>query len=151
MSTQTPIPQGLRVAYLANFIFALIFGLAGTFAAKLVGDLANHPVRDVDVNAMLGVASLAFALGSWLAYKATTWEQIGILTAMLAFSNLFGGITGAIAFFFPSIFGLLEPYPPVQLLVAVILIAFGSAFAYFYFSVRPAHALARNEAPAPAK
>jgi hypothetical protein len=151
MSATREIPQGLRITYLASFVFTLIFGLAGTFAAKLVGDIAGHPVRDVDVNVMLGVASLAFALGSWLAYRATTWEQISILTTMLTFCNLFGGVFGIIGYFSPSIFGLSEPYPPVQLLVAVVLTAFGIAFAYFYIVARPARSSSQNEASARAR
>lgn len=138
MTPQRAIPHGLRIAFLAYFVFTLIFGIAGTFAAKFVGDLANHPVRDVDVNAMLGVVSLTLAIGSLLAYRASTMEQINILTIMVIFNNLFGGITGIFAYFFPSILGLSEPYLPVQLIVAVALTAFGVAFTYFYLSARTA-------------
>ncbi len=140
MTPTREIPRGLRIAFMIHAIFTLVFGLAGTFAAKLVGDIANHPVRDVDVNAMLGVVSLALALGSYLAYRASTWDQVNILTIMITFSNLFGGLTGIIAYFFPSIFGLTEPYPPVQLIVSIALAAFGFTFAYFYLSPRPAPA-----------
>ncbi len=151
MIAQRQIPQGLRIAFLSYSIFTLIFGLAGTFAAKLVGDVAGHQVRDADVNSMLGVVSLALAIGSWLAYRASSWEQIRILTIMVTFNNLFGGIGGMIAFFFPSIFGLAEPFPPVQLIVSIALSLFGVAFAYYYFSVAPETRSARNEAPAAAK
>lgn len=133
----TTIPQGLRTTYLGHFVFALIFGLAGTLAARMVGDIAGHPVRDVDVNMLMGVASLTFALGSWFAYRAARWEQISIVTAMEMFFNLVGGIGGILAYFVPSIFGL-DSLPPVQLLVAVVMLLFGAAFGYFYLQVNGA-------------
>ncbi len=129
------IPQGLRITYLIYFVIALIFGLAGTFAAKFVGDLAGHPVRDADVNGLLGVASLTFALGAWYAYGAARWEQVSLVTAMLAFFTLVGGIGGLIAYFVPSLIGI-DRLPPVQLLVSVILLLLGLAFTYFYTSIQ---------------
>ena len=134
---KTTIPQGLRVTYLVHFVWEVIFGLAGTFAAKLVGDIAGHPVTDVDVNMLLGVAALTFAIGSWYAYRAKSWEQISILTAMELFFNLVGGIGGVVAFFVPSLLGI-KSLPPVQLLVSVVLVLFGAAFTYFYLQVNGA-------------
>ncbi len=131
------IPQGLRTTYLVHFVWELIFGLAGTLAAKFVGDIAGHPVRDVDVNMLLGVVALTFALGSWYAARAARWEQISLFTAMLIFANLVGGIGGVIAYFVPSLLGV-ESLPPVQLLVSVVLVLFGSAFTYFYLQVNGA-------------
>lgn len=128
---RTEISQGLRVTYLINFIVALIFGLAGTFAAKFVGDIAGHPVHDPDVNGLLGVAALTFAIGSWYAYRASSWEDIRLVTAMVAFFNLFGGVLGIAAYFFPSLIGITS-LPPVQLLVAVVLTGLGLSFTYYY-------------------
>lgn len=130
----TQIPNGLRTTYLIHFIWALIFGLAGTLAAKLVGQIAGHPVTDVDVNMLMGVAALTFALASWFAYRAKSWEQISILTAAECFFNLVGGIGGIIAFFAPSLLGI-PALPPVQLLVSVILLLLGIAFGYYYNKV----------------
>lgn len=129
MSSQ--IPNGLRTTYLIHFIWEAIFGIAGTLAAKLVGQIAGHPVTDVDVNMLLGVAALTFALASWFAYRAKSWEQISILTAAESFFNVVGGIGGIIAFFAPSLFGI-SALPPVQLLVSVVLLLFGAAFTFFY-------------------
>jgi preprotein translocase subunit SecY len=133
------IPQSLRITYLIYFVIALIFGLAGTFAAKFVGDLAEHPVRDADVNGLLGVASLTFALGAWYAYRAARWEEVSLVTAMLAFFTGVGGIGGLIAYFFPSLIGI-DRLPPVQLLVSIILLLLGIAFTYFYTSIQGWHA-----------
>lgn len=129
------IPNGLRTTYLIHFIWEAIFGLAGTLAAKLVGDIAGHPVRDADVNMLLGVAALTFALASWFAYRASTWEQISILTAAECFFNLVGGIGGILAFFAPTLLGIPSPLPPVQLLVSAVLLLFGIAFMYYYNQV----------------
>src|SRR4029079_8306636 len=129
--------QGLRTTYLVHFVWELIFGLAGTLAAKLVGDIAGHAVRDVDVNMLLGVSALTFALGSWFAYRASHWDQISILTAMEIFFNLVGGIGGIIVYFVPSILGV-ESLPPVQLVVSIVLLLFGAAFSYFYLQVNGA-------------
>jgi hypothetical protein len=131
---RSDIPQGLRTVYLVHFVFALIFGLAGTLVPKLVGDVAGHPVHDVDVNMLLGVASLAFAVGSWFAYRAAHWEQISILTSVECVFNLLGGIGGVIVFFIPSLVGY--QLPPVQLLVSVILLLLGVAFVYFYTNIQ---------------
>lgn len=128
------IPNGLRTTYLIHFIWEAIFGLAGTLAAKLVGQIAGHPVTDVDVNMLLGVAALTFALASWFAYRAKSWEQIGILTAAECFFNLVGGLGGIVAYFAPALFGI-SALPPVQLLVSVVLLLFGISFAYFYNQV----------------
>ena len=134
---RTSIPNGLRTVFLINFIFAVIFGLSGTFAARLVGNIAGHPVRDVDVNMLMGLAALAFAIGSWFAYRATSWEQISIVTAMEGFFNLVGGIGGLVAYFVPSILGV-DSLPPVQLVVAIVLTVLGIAFAYFYLQANRA-------------
>lgn len=131
---QGKIPNGLRTTYLIHFIFALIFGLAGTLAAKLVGNIAGHEVRDVDVNALMGVASLAFALASWFALRAKSWEQISILTSAECFFNLVGGVGGLVAFFAPGLLGI-PNLPPVQLLVSVILLLLGIAFTYYYYKI----------------
>jgi len=128
------IPQGLRTTYLIHFVWELIFGLAGALAPRLVGDIAGHPVRDVDVNMLLGVAALTFALGSWFAYRATVWDQISILTAIECFFNLAGGIGGILIFFMPALVGE-RNLPPVQLLVSVVLLLFGIAFTYYYTSL----------------
>src|SRR5438309_11477400 len=100
----TEVPQGLRTTLLLDFIYALVFGLAGTLAPRLVGDIAGHPVRDVDVNMLMGVASLTFAVGYWYAYRATRWEQISILIAMNIFFGLVSGIGGLLAYFVPALF-----------------------------------------------
>ena len=133
------IPRGLRITYLIYFIYALVFGLAGTFAAKLVGDIAGHPVHDVDVNALMGVASLTFALGAWFALRATRWEQISVLTAMLCFFCAVAGVGGLLAYFVPGLFGI-SALPPVQLLVSTVFLLLGIAFNYFYFVVKGARA-----------
>lgn len=133
----TEIPKGLRTTYLINFIFASVFGLAGTFAAKLVGNIAGHPVHDADVNVLMGLAALTLAIGSWFALRATRWEQISVLTLMQCYFGLAGGIGGLLAYFAPGLFGL-DPLPPVQLLVAIIFLALGLAFSYFYFIVKHA-------------
>lgn len=132
---QTKIPNGLRTTYLIHFIWELIFGIAGTLAAKLVGQIAGHTVRDLDVNMLLGVAALTFALASWFAYRAARWEQISILTAVESFFNLIGGLGGIFYFFAGSSLLGAEPAAPVQLLVSVVLTLFGIAFAYYYNSV----------------
>jgi len=128
------IPNGLRTTYLIHFIWELIFGLAGTLAAKLVGDIAGYPVTDPVLSGLLGLAALTFALASWFAYRAARWEQISILTAAECFFNLVGGIFGIIAFLVPSLVGL-QSIPPVQLLVSVVLLLFGIFFTYFYNNV----------------
>lgn len=128
------IPNGLRTTYLIHFIWEAIFGIAGTVAAKVVGQIAGHPVTDVDVNMLLGVAALTFALASWFAYRAKSWEQISILTAAESFFNVVGGLGGIVAFFAPSLLGV-SALPPVQLLVSVVLLLFGVAFTFFYNKV----------------
>jgi len=128
------IPNGLGTTYLIHFIWELIFGLAGTLAAKLVGDIAGYPVTDPVLSSLLGLAALTFALASWFAYRASRWEQISILTAAECFFNLVGGVFGIIVFFIPSIIGV-QSIPPVQLLVSVVLLLFGISFTYFYNQV----------------
>jgi hypothetical protein len=130
---QSNIPQGLRTTYLAQFVFMLIFGLAGTFAASYVGNLAGHPVHDGDVNMGLGITALAFAIGSWYAYRATRWEQISLFSAVCAFNGLVGGALNIFAYFVPG-FVNMSSIPPVQLLIALVILVFGISFTYYYFS-----------------
>jgi len=131
---QSTIPKGLRNTFLAQFVFTLIFGIAGTFAAGFVGDLAGHPVHDGDVNMGLGVTTLALALGSWFAYRATRWDQISLFTAVCAFNGLVGGLLNLFAHFVPG-FVNETSLPPVHLLVAVIVLILGISFTYYYFSI----------------
>src|SRR5215510_7121179 len=128
------IPNGLRTTYLIHFIWELIFGLAGTLAAKLVGNIAGYPVTDPVLSGLLGLAALTFALASWFAYRAARWEQISILTAAECFFNLVGGVFCGIAFFIPSLSGV-QSIPPLQLLVSVVLVLFYIFFTYFYNQV----------------
>ncbi|HZQ10846.1 MAG TPA: hypothetical protein VFD70_29995 [Anaerolineae bacterium] len=131
------IPQGLRTVYVINFIFTLIFGLAGTFAAGLVGSIANHPVRDIDVNYGLGAVTLGLALGSWFAYRAKRWDQISILTFIGAFANVLGGVGSLLLYFVPGAFGITQ-LPPVSLVVAVLYTLLGLGFLYFYLQINGA-------------
>jgi hypothetical protein len=136
---RSEIPQGLRTVYLVYFVVTLIFGLAGTFAAKLVGDIANHPVNDLDVNYGLGAITLGLALGAWFAYRAANWEQIAILTFIVAVGNLLGGLGSLLIYFVPGMFGITQ-LPPVSLITAVIYSLLGLGFAYFYLQVNGARA-----------
>ncbi len=128
------IPQGLRWAYLVSFVVALVFGVAGVFAPRLVGDLAGHPVRDIDVNMGLGSAALAFAAGSYYGLRATRWEQVSLVTFVLVVFDLVGGVGGFLTYIMPGLVGVENP-PAVQLLVAVILLALGLVFAAYYVAI----------------
>jgi hypothetical protein len=128
------IPQGLRTTYLIAGIIQLILGLAGTFAAKLVGDIAGHQVHDFDVNFGLGVTTLGLAIAAFFAYRATRWHQITLLTFVNAFVGFVGGIGSLILYFAPGIVGA-PPFPPVTLVVALLNTVLGGAFAYFYLQV----------------
>jgi hypothetical protein len=136
---RSEIPQGLRTVYLINFIVTLIFGLAGTFAAGLVGTIAGHVVHDVDVNYGLGATTLGLSLASWFAYRAPHWDQISILTLAAAFINIVGGIGSLVLYFAPGAFGITQ-LPLVSLVVGVVLTLLGIAFAYFYLQVNGARA-----------
>src|SRR5437870_4353871 len=97
------IPSWLRGTYLISFVLNGVFGLSGLFAARMVGNLAGHPVKEGDLNVLLGSVAFAFAIGSWFARRATRWEQISLATLVIALFTLVAGVAGVLIFLVPTL------------------------------------------------
>jgi hypothetical protein len=120
------MPSGLKTLFLVHFIVALIFGALFLVAPQVWGSLAGVVITSHELYRLIGVALLAFAAGSWLAYGAKSWESVRILVVVEIVWTALGALT--------TLYYLIRwAFPPLYWLNAVLLAAFAVAFAWFYF------------------
>jgi len=120
---ENQIPRGLRVTFLAQVFVAGIFGLVFMLIPELYAELTGLPVQGwgMSIGRMLGATQLAFATGSWLAYRQTKFERVKIVVQMQVVWN----ILGTLAALYGMIFG---GFPFVYWTNVVIMAAFAVAF-----------------------
>jgi hypothetical protein len=117
------IPYGLKITFLIHFVVAVVFGLAFFFLTSYFGGTMGAPFREF--TRLVGAALIAFAAGSWFAYRETVWERVKIVVQM----EIVFTILGVLAVLYGLIF---EGLPTEEGVSAVILGAFAVAFIFFY-------------------
>jgi len=82
MKTTGDISKSSKFVLLLYFIVALIFGAWFFFAPELWNAITGWPT-EIASGRMVGAACIALAIGSFLAYRAKSWEQIQIFVLLI--------------------------------------------------------------------
>ncbi|MHA1908539.1 MAG: hypothetical protein ACW98Y_14655 [Candidatus Thorarchaeota archaeon] len=85
------IPALAKYVFLLHFIVALVFGAFWFLMPEYWSTLTGWPVEYAS-GRMVGMATLMMAIGSFLAYQKTTWEQVEIYVIMELVFNILGAI-----------------------------------------------------------
>jgi Ca2+/Na+ antiporter len=126
MSAQ--IARGLKFTFLVHLVVAGLFGLGFLLVPELLGSLYGIKAQapDIDIYRLLGGAMMGWGVGSWLAFKAETWESVRIVVA----AEIVWTALGALVMLYALLF---NGFPALGWLNCAIFAAFAAVFAWFYF------------------
>ncbi len=119
-----------KYVFLLHFIVALIFGVFWFLLPEYWSSLMTWPVEYAS-GRIVGMATLMMAVGSFMAYQKTTWNQIEIYVVMELVFNILGTI-GMIW----NVFTI--PLPVVAWLLIGFTSIFSVLFLYVFFTARKA-------------
>ena len=125
--TDTPVPRGLRIAFLLNAVIAGIVGAQHLLAPRVWTDLAGIAVDDTGLWRLIGAAVLGYGVGAGLAWRRGAWAQVRIVVAMQAVWSLVGAAVVVWAIVY-------EDLPPLEWLNAALLAVFGVVYSYYLVS-----------------
>jgi len=121
------ITPGLRGTFFVHSIMMAVFAITYMFFPVLWGDITGCLSNQVpQIFRLFGTAILGYAISSFLAYKATSWESVRIVTQMECIITILFPIVILLALLF---WGL----PAIGWLSFVVMSGFAIAFNYFYF------------------
>jgi hypothetical protein len=80
-----------KYVFLLHFIVALIFGAFWFLLPEYWTTLVDWPVEYAS-GRIVGMATLVMAVGSFFAYRKTTWDQVEIYVIMELIYNILGAI-----------------------------------------------------------
>ncbi|MHA2425285.1 MAG: hypothetical protein ACXAEF_10885 [Candidatus Thorarchaeota archaeon] len=123
------VPALAKYVFLLHFIVALVFGAFWFLMPEMWNTLTGWP-DEVASGRMIGMATLMMAIGSFLAYQKTTWEQVEIYVVM----ELVFNILGAIGMVWNLL--VLTTLPIVGWLLVGLLGLFAVLFLYVFFTAR---------------
>jgi O-antigen/teichoic acid export membrane protein len=121
------ITKQAKYIFLLHFIVALVFGALWFFAPGYWNTLTGWPPQ-IASGRIVGMATIMMAIGCFLAYRATSWQQVEIFVVMELIYNIVGAIG--------MLWSVIED--PTLPLVAWLLIGllglFALLFLYVYFT-----------------
>ena len=121
------ITPGLRGTFLVHSIMMTMFAITYMFFPVLWGDITGCLSNQVpQIFRLLGTAILGYAISSFLAYKATSWDSVRIVTQMECIITVLFPIVILLAL-------LLWDLPAIGWMYFVVMSGFAIAFNYFYF------------------
>lgn len=121
------ISTGLRWTFLIHSIMMTVFAITYMFFPVLWGDITGCLSNQVpQIFRLFGTTILGYAISSFLAYKATSWDSVRIVTQMECIITILFPIIILLALLF---WGL----PAIGWLSFVVMSGFAIAFNYFYF------------------
>lgn len=85
------IPSSLKAAFLIHAVLALVFGLGWFLFPETVGDIFNWEMSD-PLWRVIGAFMLTLGISSFLAYLASTWEEVRLKVQLEMSWTLLGGI-----------------------------------------------------------
>ncbi len=120
------IAPGLRITFLVHGIVGLVFGLPQLLVPEAFGNLFGLAVPDPTFWRLVGAAVLGFTATSWLALRATKWDEVKTIVV--------GEIVWPVLATLVMLWALLSgAWPLTGWLNAIVLGAFAVAFTFFYF------------------
>ena len=122
------IPTTAKYVFLLHFIVALVFGAFWFLMPEYWSTLTGWPVEYAS-GRLVGMATLMMAIGSFLAYQKTTWEQIEIYVIMELVFNILGIIGMLWSMFTMTL-------PVVAWALIGLLGLFAILFLYIFFTAR---------------
>ena len=122
------IPSIAKYVFLLHFIIALVFGAFWFLLPEYWSTLTGWPVEYAS-GRIVGVAALMMAIGSFLAYQKTSWEQIEIYVVMELVYNILGAIGMVWAIFTVAL-------PVIAWAFVGLLAMFSVLFLYVYFTAK---------------
>ena len=122
------IPTTAKYVFLLSFIVALVFGAFWFLMPEYWSTLTGWPVEYAS-GRIVGMATLMVAIGSFLAYQKTTWEQIEIYVIMGLIFNILGAIGMLWSIFTVTL-------PVVAWALIGLLGLFSVLFLYVFFTAR---------------
>ena len=87
--------KGLKLTVLFHGVVATVFGLALLLVPRPLADLVSWTPFDPLMTRMAGVALLALALGSWVGFFSTGWDQVRIIVLPEILFTVVGALAGA--------------------------------------------------------
>ncbi|MDH4215126.1 MAG: hypothetical protein ACFFCT_09170 [Candidatus Odinarchaeota archaeon] len=119
-----------KYVFLLHFIVALIFGAFWFLLPEYWSTLVDWPVEYAS-GRIVGMATLMMAIGSFMAYRKTTWNEIEIYVVM----ELIFNILGVIGMIWNA---LTMTLPIVVWLLVGLLLLFSVLYLYVFFTARKA-------------
>ena len=121
------ITPGLKYTFLVHGIMMTVFGLIYLFIPVLWGDLTGCLSNVVPQSfRALSVALLALAIGSFLAFRETSWDKVKIVAQTQCITNVLWPIVILLGLFFWDL-------PGIAWMYFVVMSGFAIAFNVFYF------------------
>ena len=122
------LPNMAKYVFLLHFIIALVFGAFWFLMPEYWNTLTGWP-EEIASGRNVGMATLVMAIGSFLAYRKTTWGEVEIYVIM----ELVFNILGAVGMLWSM---LTLTLPIVGWILIGILGLFSILFLYIYFIAR---------------
>ncbi|MFW9786525.1 MAG: hypothetical protein ACFFE2_14205 [Candidatus Thorarchaeota archaeon] len=85
------IPSFAKYILLFGFIVSLIFGVWYFFSPESWSTITEWPVETAS-GRVVGAILIVLAIGSLLAYRASSWKEVELFVIVLVAWNLFGAI-----------------------------------------------------------
>ena len=121
------ISQGLRMTFLFHAIMMTAFALTYMVFPVLWGDVTGCLSKQVpQVFRLFGTAILGYAISSFLAYRARSWEMVKIVAQMECIITILFPIMILLSLLFWDL-------PAIGWLSFVVMCGFAVAFNLFYF------------------
>jgi hypothetical protein len=122
------LPNTAKYVFLLHFIVALVFGAFWFLLPEYWSTVSGWPV-EYAAGRIVGMATLVMAVGSILAYRKTTWEDVEIYVMMELVYNILGAIGMLWNMFVVTL-------PIIGWALIGILALFSVLFLYVYFTAR---------------
>ncbi|MBN1814792.1 MAG: hypothetical protein JXA14_23335 [Anaerolineae bacterium] len=120
------IAAGLRYTFLVHAIAMTMFSVTFIFFPVQYGDLTGCLSNQVpQVYRLWGTVILGYAISSFLAYRATSWEKVEIVAQMECVITILFPIVMLLALLFWD-------FPAIGWMSFVVMVAFAIAFNWFY-------------------
>ena len=81
------MPKMAKYVFLLHFIVCIVLGVWYFLAPELWSSVTGWPTETA-AGRMIGAAIIAFGIGSFFCFRATTWEQIEIMVLLEIVWNL---------------------------------------------------------------